>query len=84
MGLLLDTVSSTLRGKRPAPDEGTVAQMDLCNSFMELSFCLLSFWGRSRGIGGSQARGRIGAPAAGLRHGSWQHWILNPLSEAGE
>ena len=39
-GLLLDTVSSTLRGKRPAPDEGAVAQMDLCNSFMELSFCL--------------------------------------------
>ena len=47
--------------------------------------------------GGSQARGRIGAIAAGLHHrhsdagselvcdlhhSSWQRWILNPLSEA--
>ena len=47
--------------------------------------------------GGSQARGRIGAAAAGLHHShsnsgserhlplhhsSWQHWVLNPLSEA--
>ena len=28
--------------------------------------------------GSSQARGRIGAPAAGLRHSSWQHQILKP------
>ena len=45
--------------------------------------------------GDSQARGLIGAVAAGLRHSharsephfdlhhsSWQHWILNPVSEA--
>ena len=47
--------------------------------------------------GSSQARGRLGATAASLchshsnvrysricdlRHNSWQHWILNPLSEA--
>ena len=47
--------------------------------------------------GGSQARGQIGAVAASLHHSqsyarsshvfdlnysSWQHWILNPLSEA--
>ena len=47
--------------------------------------------------GGSQARGQIGATAAGLRHShsnagpeprlqptphSWQSWILNPLSKA--
>ena len=32
--------------------------------------------------GGSQARGRIGALVAGLHHSSWQHRILNPLSEA--
>ena len=30
----------------------------------------------------SQARGRIGAPTAGLRHSSGQCQILNPLSEA--
>ena len=47
--------------------------------------------------GSSQARGQIGAVAASLHHSqsyarsshvldinysSWQHWILNPLSEA--
>jgi len=32
--------------------------------------------------GGSQARGLIGATAADLHHSSWQHQILNPLSEA--
>jgi len=32
--------------------------------------------------GGSQARGLIGAIAAGLRHSSQQHLILNPLNEA--
>ena len=34
--------------------------------------------------GGFQARGRIGATAVGLYHSSWQHRILNPLSEAGD
>ena len=32
--------------------------------------------------GGSQARGLIRATATGLRHNSWQHQILNPVSEA--
>ena len=32
--------------------------------------------------GSHQARGPIGATAAGLRHSSWQCWILNPLSPA--
>ena len=32
--------------------------------------------------GGSQAKGQIGALAAGVRHSPQQHWILNPLSEA--
>ena len=32
--------------------------------------------------GGSQARGRIGAAAAGLYHSSRPHRIHNPLSEA--
>ena len=32
--------------------------------------------------GGSQARGPIGAVAAGLHHSLWQRWILNPWSEA--
>ena len=31
---------------------------------------------------GSQARGQIGAVAAGLHHSSPQRWILKPLSEA--
>ena len=49
--------------------------------------------------GGSEARGQIGAAARAYvtatempdlshifnpHHGSWQHWILNPLSEAGD
>ena len=32
--------------------------------------------------GGTQARGHIGALAAGLHHSSRQRWILNPLIEA--
>ena len=32
--------------------------------------------------GGSQARDPIRATAASLQHSSWQHQILNPLSEA--
>ena len=32
--------------------------------------------------GSSQARGRIRDAAASLHHSSWQHWILNPPSEA--
>ena len=31
---------------------------------------------------GSQARGRIGAAAAGLHHSSRQRRILNPLNDA--
>ena len=46
---------------------------------------LLTFFFLYRAIpaayGCSQARGQIGAAAAGLHHSSWQHWILNPLSE---
>ena len=36
----------------------------------------------SAAYGGSQARGPIGATAAGLQHSSWQCQVLNPLSEA--
>ena len=50
-------------------------------------FCL--FRAAHTAYGGSQARGRIGAVAAGflsricnLHHSSWQHWIFNPLSKA--
>ena len=43
-----------------------------------LFFCSVS----PTAYGGSQARDRIGAPAAGLRHSSRHRWILNPLSEA--
>ena len=32
--------------------------------------------------GGSQARGLIGAVAAGLQHSSWQCRVLNPPSKA--
>ena len=34
--------------------------------------------------GSSQARGPIRAIAASLHHSSRQHWILNPLSKAGD
>ena len=43
-------------------------------------FCL--FRVTSVAYGGSQARGPIGAIAAGLHHSSQQRWILNPLGEA--
>ena len=68
---------------------------------MFVLFCFVLFFVFSRAApmahGGSQARGRIRAVAAGLHHGlrtsdpshiwdlhhsSWQHQTLNPLSEA--
>ena len=46
-------------------------------------FCLFDF---SRAVptayGGTQAKGLIGAAAAGLHHSSRQRQILNPLSKA--
>ena len=61
--------------------------------FPFLSFCL--FRAALGAYGGSQARGQIRAAAVTtitgtpdpscifeLHHSSWQHWILNPLSEA--
>ena len=49
----------------------------------------LSFYGSTRGICSSQARGHIGAAAAGLHHSHrnlcctlWQCWILVPLNKA--
>ena len=46
-------------------------------------FCLFAIsWATPTAYGGSQARGLIGAVAAGLHHSSWQRWILNPLSKA--
>ena len=47
--------------------------------FISLFFFLRA---TSTAYGGSQARGRMGAVAAGLHHSSQQCWILNPLSEA--
>ena len=70
---------------------------------MTVSFCLFVFvflpfsWAAPKAYGGSQAKGLIGAVAAGLatakatqdpsrvcnlHHGSWQCLILNPLSKA--
>ena len=48
----------------------------------EVGCCL--FRAAPAACGGSQARGRIRAVAADLHHSSWQHWILNPLSAAGD
>ena len=45
-------------------------------------FFPLIFRAAPMAYGGSQARVRIRAIAAGLHHISQQHWILNPLSEA--
>ena len=51
--------------------------------FLFFIFCLFVFSGAAPvAYGGSQARGLIGAVAAGLRHSSWQCQILNPLCEA--
>ena len=59
---------------------------DLVFLFFFLSFfffCLFVFSGAtSMAYRGSQARGLIGATAAGLHHSSWQRRILNPLSKA--
>ena len=45
-------------------------------------FALLLFRAAPAAHGGSQARGHIGAAAASPHPSSWQHQILNPLSEA--
>jgi len=65
--------------------------------FFSLSLFFFLFRASPATYGGSQARGRIGAAAANLHHShsntgsghicnlhhsSWQHWVLNPLSEA--
>ena len=50
-----------------------------------LLFFFFFLWLNMVAYGSSQARDRIGAVAAGPHHshaGSWQCWILNPLSEA--
>ena len=62
--------------------------------FISLFLCFILFiyfilfyffaisWAAPEAYGVSQARGLIGAVAAGLHHSSQQHWILNPLSKA--
>ena len=56
------------------------SQLCLCiHKLIFLIFLLLR--AAPTAYGSSQARGWIGAEAAGLHHSSRQHWILNPLSE---
>ena len=50
------------------------------NYYYFFVFCI--FRATPMAYGGFQARGLIGATAAGLRHSSRQRWIFNPLSEA--
>ena len=45
-------------------------------------FVFFFFKATPMAYGRSQAGGRTGAAAASLHHSSWQHRILNPLSEA--
>ena len=62
----------------------------LCNVYSILFYFVFCLFRRAPvAFGGSQARPRIRAEAAGLHHSNarskpslWQHWILNPLSEA--
>ena len=54
----------------------------LCVFFIVVVVCI--FRAAPLAHGDSQAGGQIGAVAAGLCHSSQQHWILNPLSEAGD
>ena len=64
---------------------------------LSVSLSLFLFRNTPTAYGSSQARGRIGALAAGLyhshsntrskpvcdlHHSSWQHWILDPLNKA--
>ena len=51
-------------------------------TFCFVLFLLLPFRATSTAYGSSQARGQIRATAASLNHSPWQHWILNPLSDA--
>ena len=54
-------------------------------SFFFFFFCLFAIsWAAPPAYGGSQARGPIGAVAAGLHHSSQQRRILNPLSKVRE
>ena len=50
--------------------------------FIIFLFNLFFFRAVPVAYGGFQARGQIGATAAGLHHSSQQHWILQRLSEA--
>ena len=54
----------------------------LGKSLMFSGCFVLPFRATTTAYGGSQARGLIRAAAASLHHGSQQHGILNPLSEA--
>ena len=59
----------------------TIAHLiDYSYSVNIILFCL--FRAASMAYGSFQARGQIGAVAAGLHHSSQQCQILNPLSEA--
>ena len=71
-------------------EEGEISNFFYFLSFFFLVFCL--FRATHSAYGGSQARGRIGAVAAGLchsntraepHHSSRQRRILNPLSKIG-
>ena len=86
------TASNTMRGDWRAPHPLLLLPPHLALFFLKdelvyLYIYFFFFWG---GVilgpymthGSSQARGPIGAIAAGLHHSSWQCQILNPLSEA--
>ena len=52
-----------------------------CFHFLYLCFCIFAFSRAApMAYGGSQARGLIGAVAAGLHYSSWQRWILKMFS----
>ena len=61
-----------------------VILVDLKGYLNVILICISFFLFRAAPVayGSSQARGRIGGVAAGLHHSSWQHQVLNPLSDA--
>ena len=59
----------------------TLTLQDVASLFFGVFFVCLFFKGPAA-YKGSQARGGIGAIAAGLYHNSQQRQILNPLSKA--
>ena len=87
----VEKIESNTPGKQRRPGVAMLLSIGKKNNFMDTKkscFCLFVcfvfclFRAAVAAYGCSQARGLIGATAAGLHHSSQQCQILNPLSKA--